>query len=173
MNYCLSNIQTKRLMLFTKIDLIYRENLTKHTDTLCGQNEEFFHYWNKCCFSNHCPLVGWRTWNTCSSHSDDQCLFFRLGPRGMDVSNFSINSSVQDQTRIKSIKLNKERKRKKILSKSSLISETAPHLFKGSQVLTFCPSGDPLGFSSKQYLIIHSIPFIEHSMFPLPGLASF
>lgn len=68
----------------------------------------------------------------------------------MDVWNFSIDSSVQDQTRIKSIKSNKERK--KNISNSSFISETAPHLLKGPQALTFCPSvesnledGDPLG----------------------------
>jgi hypothetical protein len=37
--------ETNRLMLFTETIAVYCENRTEHTDTLCGQNAEFF------CFS--------------------------------------------------------------------------------------------------------------------------
>jgi hypothetical protein len=33
--------KTNRLILFGEIITVYYENRTKHTDTLCGQNEEF------------------------------------------------------------------------------------------------------------------------------------
>jgi hypothetical protein len=54
--YYFSARKTNRLMLFREMKAVYCENQTEHTDTICGQNAEF--YYVKACgtYSNHWNL---------------------------------------------------------------------------------------------------------------------
>jgi hypothetical protein len=47
-----------RLMLFRKIDSVYCENHTKHTNTLCGLNLDFRHLKIYGTYSDHWDLKG-------------------------------------------------------------------------------------------------------------------
>jgi hypothetical protein len=48
-----SATKPSRLMLFRETVAVYCENHTEHTDTLCGQNAEFFHVKASGKYSNH------------------------------------------------------------------------------------------------------------------------
>jgi hypothetical protein len=48
--------EPNRLMLFGETVAAYCENRTEHTDTLCGQNAEFWCVKAGGTYSNHCSL---------------------------------------------------------------------------------------------------------------------
>jgi hypothetical protein len=45
-------------MLFRETAIVYCENQTEHTDTLCGQNAEFWYVEVRGIHDNHCVLNG-------------------------------------------------------------------------------------------------------------------
>jgi actin-related protein len=49
----LSATETNRLMLFRETVAVYCENHTEHTDTLCGQNAEFWYVKAGGTYTNH------------------------------------------------------------------------------------------------------------------------
>jgi hypothetical protein len=53
-----NNPCSNRLMLFRVTVAVYCENHTEHTDTLCGQNTEFWYVKAGGTYSNHWALKG-------------------------------------------------------------------------------------------------------------------
>jgi hypothetical protein len=54
----ISATKTKRLMLFGETVAVYCENHTEHTDTLCGQNAEFWCVKAGVIYSDHWAIKG-------------------------------------------------------------------------------------------------------------------
>jgi hypothetical protein len=52
-NHCVSTTKPNRLMLFEETVAVYCEKHMKHTDTLCGQNAEFWYVKAGGTYTNH------------------------------------------------------------------------------------------------------------------------
>jgi hypothetical protein len=53
-------------MLFRETVAVYFENLTEHTDILCGQNAEFWYVKAARTCTNHQDLNGWNVFEVAS-----------------------------------------------------------------------------------------------------------
>jgi hypothetical protein len=58
LTHYVSATKTNRLMLFKESVAVYCENRTEHTDTICGQNAEFWYVKGGGTYSNHWALKG-------------------------------------------------------------------------------------------------------------------
>jgi hypothetical protein len=56
--HCVFNTNTNQLMLLMKTVAVYCKNRTEHTNTLCGQKEEFYYVKADGTYSDHWALNG-------------------------------------------------------------------------------------------------------------------